>query len=541
MGIGSINKKIALISISIIVVYFYFSVKIHMYESYLYALSAKKIIDIKEAFFFLNPWLEKLSNFEDYHPNHPLLTLISNFISNKYRTDILHTSSLINTISALISSFVFFKILELYNENFIKNAIASTMPLFFSIYWYNSHSGEAYTSGGLFILIAFYILLKTQSKNIIIASLLFGFSVSTAICFHSLYFFPSLLLLPIFIYFFDIGPKEKLFFILSSITIIGSICTFFYIIPVYCKIGAESFEQVLQIFSFYKEEMGIWSKSNTNNLGFLLFPLYSGLFHIAQSTIDGPQFFLYPLRAMFILLLIYSLVKTLRGSFNKFTAFFIFYFLFFFIFTSYILYLPYDITYWGFVSFPISFILCSSINTRMLFMTFFIILITTFINTILPQHYANASQHFGSTKLLEIAASTYKTDALVFNIYDSTSTTSYQNYLGLIWETRSKLNIKSYFIIDQRKYENKMNFITKNHSNFLLIENVTNVDKLSNEKYEINERLKINLKHLFTLKTEYNPALDRTSEMEHEQVWYDQGPMFKHWNYYIYTATNNTF
>lgn len=523
---------------------FIIPIKIHLYESYLYLLSASGLIDIKSAHSYNNPLIANLPSFVNYHPNHPLLILISSNLSKiAFGLNTITISILINKIFGLFSALVLYKILSEDFKDQITNILLSASFLFIDIFWYNSNASEGYVSGMFFLLLSFWLLIKAKDSKSKTLPLLHGLSLGLSIGFHSLYLFPGLIQL--FLYFFYIKQlKNNYKFVILSSSIIFTLGLLIYIFPTFYIFKLSSLKDYFDLFTFYSNEMGAWTKNINKDLNFYLFPVYSGLFHILQTTFDGSHSISILLRIIFLFLFLFSFKNIFLK--NLIANYFFFCFLFFFIFTAFILYLPYDITYWTFTSASVIVIIRFGIDRlkykKVVAFVFLVSLIlNNLINDILPKYQVNTEKYFFIDRIAHLTQK-YKADEIGFNLYDSVSTNSYQNYYGLVWSFNHIKSHKkiSFVSVDHDKLEENLNKIVSSKKSLILIENETDDLNLNSKKLDLFHKLNLKFEVIDTFTKVFEPSLDKSSEMEHDKNWYDQGPIGASWKYTVYLISPNT-
>lgn len=535
----------------IIILYFFFNIKIHMHESYLYALGAEKIIDIKESHLLASPWLRELPPFGSFHPNHPgmnfLVTTIKKILSI-FNLDFNAISIIVavNTIAGLIGAYFVHKILKFFEIEKDRSILFSLLLLMTGIYWYSSKSAESYITANMFTTISIYHYLKYQ-KNLLKRDLtLSSFAISLGIIFHSLYFF-VLIFQALIIYFHN---KEYIKSFLKSLYVPFISIITFYIFPIIYKFNIWNPVKWLKIFFFYGDEMGVWTYQNSSlahdTYSLTIEPIVSGVFHMLYSFVEGMNSYSSTLRIVTFLILLFLVKRIIsqKAYADRQKNIFIFIFIFYFVLTTFILHLPYDITYWIFVI-P-SLIILSAISFKNVSKIFlaslvFIIGVNTFIFDIYPKYMVDEKKYF-HLNVIHKEIQKQQIDQVIFLINDTYAETSYLNYYGIIWQTIfNQNNITSIerlqnspkFYIDVNDFE-KIYQELEIDKKYLIVTNKSYDKDLNQSIFSFFNSSRFKLLNQTSIKHHFNPTLDKTSEMEHD-IWYKFDQVGKSWNLDLFT------
>ena len=533
------NKVFYVLWAIVIFIYLCFNIKIHMHESYVYAGALEGFFDVTEGHYGISPWLVNYNKFGIYHPNHPLLHFLGKFLQIiagifNYKLSAISAVSFINTLTGLCGGFLFFKIAQMHFKDKMFATLMALVLMFCDIYWFGAKSGEGYPSGQCFNLLSIYFIFKYFQEKKISYIYFQALSLGIAMAFHSLYVF---MLIPQFYLFFAKDKKNllKISSIIFSIIFIFGMS--FYILPLYFHVGAKSLGEMIKIFLFYSDEMGVWTQSIHSFFsivwGLILYPFVTGVYHLAYTVLEGYHWVFLLGR----LILIYMGYKAFKKALSEKvieTRFIIFWFATYFIFTSYILFLPYDITYWQFLMPAFVFILAHffkdlKFRNLSLLVLASVLFIGNFINDIYPKMKVDTDKYF----LIDQITKEIKDDTqIAIVIYDSFAETSYLNYYGIIWSIKhhpamSGKNIK--IIIDDVDLKTKLDELTPNGEKLFILSNTPGEPdkKIPLEKALAEKKYKLVKKN--ELRHDFDEKLDKTSEFQHIEHWYDLGPEGLSW------------
>lgn len=514
-----------------------------MHESYVYSGALEGFFDVTEGHLGVSPWLRDFYPFGVYHPNHPLLHLLG-YVMIKglqvfgWKLSALNAVVAINTMFGILGIVYFYRLLRLFTSEKIFATLMSCVLMFSDMYWFLSKSGEAYVSGQCFNILATYYIIKYSRERKLRYVLYQAICLGISMAFHSLFVF---MLLPQFYIFYNIGDKKfnKNFFKIAGIVFVTILLfgVIFYILPLYFSIGARSFGQMTKVFLLYGEEMGVWTKPFSSIWKFLtqivILPFFSGMLHFSYGILDGIN----PLNIFFRSLLILSFIWIFWKSFKNKSIenrYMLTWFWFYFLFTCYILFLPYDMTYWIFILPPFVFMLflCLkdlSIRKFLPFTIVAILFLNNFFADILPKYLAKEETYF---QVNHIADEVEDANQMAIVIFDSFAESSYLNYYGIIWTIKNNpkfANMKIEIIIDNNELDKKINKLSLSGEKFYVLKNIT--ERATSLKELDDKLLMVNYKKTkaSSFRYFYNPKLDKTSEFQHETNWYDLGPINQSW------------
>lgn len=524
-------------------IYFYFTINVHMHESYVYAGSLEGFFDITHGHLGVSPWLKEYNPFGIYHPNHPLLHLLAFLVKKGFALVNLQLTALelvtaINTLTGFFGGLFFYRILMLFTKDKIFATLMSLVLLFSDMYWFLSKSGEAYVSGQCFNILSTYYVFKYLREQKVKYIFYQAISLAISISFHSLFVF---MLIPQLFLFYSLHKieKTKKFLQISSI-VFFTILFFgiiFYILPLYYHVGAKSLGEMIKIFLMYGEEMGVWTQEINDTWQFfsqiIVIPFFSGILHFSYGLLDGVSTVSLFLRAVLIILIFWVLVKSFKVKKLE-NQYMIIWFMQYFLFTCYILFLPYDMTYWIFLLPPFIFMLFyqlkdSKINRylpRLLVLIFFF---NNFAFDIYPKYRVEKEDYF---QVKQIGKEIGDVENLGVLIFDSYAETSYLNYYGIIWSLKNDpmlKNKKIEIIIDNNELSRKIDFLSRENKSFYILSNNTVHEPSLKELHDKLSAINYKKTRATNFRHFYNPILDKTSEFQHEESWFDLGPIGKSW------------
>lgn len=514
-----------------------------MHESYVYAGALEGFFDTTEGHLGMSPWLRDYYSYGVYHPNHPLLHLLGYVLQKGFqilgwKLTALNAVIAINTIFGIFGIVFFYRLLRLFTSEKLFATLMSFVLMFSDMYWFLSKSGEAYVSGQCFNILATYFIIKFSRERKLKYVLYQAICLGISMAFHSLFVF---MLLPQFYIFYNIENKKfsKSFFKIAGIVFVTMLLfgISFYILPLYFSIGAKSLSQMTKVFLLYGDEMGVWTKPFNGLWQFLtqvvILPFFSGTLHFSYGILDGIR----PINIFFRGLLILSFSWIFWKSFRNKSIenrYMLLWFLFYFVFTCYILFLPYDMTYWVFILPPFVFMLflCLKDLSSRKFFPFMIVIIlffNNFFSDILPKYLAEEESYF---QVNHIADEVVDANQMAIVIFDSFAESSYLNYYGIIWTLKTDpkfAKMKIEIIIDNNDLDKKINKLSLNGEKFYVLKNMT--ERRASLKELDDKLLAINYTQTkaSTFRYFYNPKLDKTSEFQHESSWYDLGPINQSW------------
>ena len=152
-----------------------------------------------------------------------------------------------------------------------------------------------------------------------------------------------------------------------------------------------------------------------------------------------------------------------------------------------------------------------------------------FINDIYPKMTVNEDQYFFVDKISEEMKDESQ---MAIVIFDSFAETSYLNYFGIVWAIKhhpSFANKHIEIIVDNVELDHKLQELTKDGKKLFVLRNspgeADKIDPMNKAIADVGYKLvkKIELRHHF------NEKLDKTSEFQHVEVWYDLGPVGQSW------------
>ncbi len=523
----------------VVFVYLFFNIKIHMHESYVYSGAMEGFFDVTHGHYGVSPWLVNYNAFGNYHPDHPLLHLLGKILKDfiaLFSIDLpgIKAVSAINTVTGLLGGFFFYKIMKRFTKDQIFATLMTVVLMFTDIFWFGAKSGEGYTSGQCFNLLSMYLIFKYLEEKKSSYIVYQAISLGIAMAFHSLFVF---MLIPQFLFFWRADRKNILKVGSIIFAIIFSFGMAFYILPLYFYIGAKSLSEMIKVFLFYSDEMGVWTK-NAYSLysivwGLILYPFVTGVYHLFYTVLEGYHAVWLFFRLVLIVIGYKALKMALKDKPHE-TRFMLCWFATYFIFTSYILFLPYDITYWLFLMPAFIFILSfyfKKLKYRNAWALGLAAVLFTgnFINDIYPKMTVNEDQYFFVDKISEEMKDESQ---MAIVIFDSFAETSYLNYFGIVWAIKhhpSFANKHIEIIVDNVELDHKLQELTKDGKKLFVLRNspgeADKIDPMNKAIADVGYKLvkKIELRHHF------NEKLDKTSEFQHVEVWYDLGPVGQSW------------
>ncbi|QDK40078.1 hypothetical protein DOM21_01110 [Bacteriovorax stolpii] len=523
----------------VIFVYLFFNIKIHMHESYVYSGAMEGFFDVTHGHYGVSPWLVNYNAFGNYHPDHPLLHLLGKLLKDflaLFSIQLLGIKAVssINTITGLMGGFFFYKIMKRFTKDQIFATLMTVVLMFTDIFWFGAKSGEGYTSGQCFNLLSMYLIFKYIEERKTSYIVYQAISLGVAMAFHSLFVF---MLIPQFLIFWRADRKNILKVGSIIFAIIFAFGMAFYILPLYFYIGAKSLGEMIKVFLFYSDEMGVWTKSAYSLFsivwGLILYPFVTGVYHLIYTVLEGYHAVWLFFRLVLIVIGYKALKMALRDKAHE-TRFMLCWFAIYFIFTSYILFLPYDITYWLFLMPAFIFILSfyfKKLKYRNAWALGLATLLFTgnFINDIYPKMIVNEDKYFFVDKISEEMKDESQMAIIIF---DSFAETSYLNYFGIVWAIKHHPSFADKhieIIVDNVELDRKLQELTKDGKKLFVLRNspgeAEKVEPMNKAIADIGYKLvkKTELRHHF------NEKLDKTSEFQHVEAWYDLGPVGQSW------------
>lgn len=510
-----------------------------MHEAYVYSGAMEGFFDVTEGHYGLSPWLVNYNKFGNYHPDHPLLHFLGKILKDFLSLFSINLPGIkavaaINTLTGLAGGVLFFKIMKRVTKDKIFATLMTVILMFSDIYWFGAKSGEGYTSGQCFNLLSIYLIFKYLEEKKISYIFYQALSLGVAMAFHSLFVF---MIIPQFLLFLRVDRKNLLKVGGIIFSIIFAFGISFYILPLYFHVGAKTLGEMIKVFLFYSDEMGVWTQ-HVHSLfsivwGLILYPFVTGVYHLIYTVLEG----YHAIWLLFRLILIVVGYKAFRMAIKDRapeTRFILWWFATYFIFTCYILFLPYDITYWLFLMPGFIFILSfyfKNLKYRNAWALGLALVLFTgnFINDIYPKMIVDEKKYFFVDR---IADEVKDESQMAIVIFDSYAETSYLNYYGIIWSLKHDpffANKHIEIIIDNVDMDKKLKDLTKDGKKLYVLRNSPGAP----EKVEPVEEAIANIGYKLVKNTElrhrFNQKLDKTSEFQHIDAWYDLGPVGHSW------------
>lgn len=523
----------------VVFVYLFFNIKIHMHEAYVYSGAMEGFFDVTHGHYGVSPWLANYNEFGNYHPDHPLLHLLGKMLKDflsllSIKITGIQTVSLINTMTGLGSGFLFFKIMNKVTKDKMFATLMTVVLMFSDIYWFGAKSGEGYTSGQCFNLLSIYLIFKYLEEKKISYIVYQALSLGVAMAFHSLFVF---MLIPQFFLFLRADKKNILKVGAIIFAIIFAFGMSFYILPLYFHIGAKSLDEMIKVFLFYSDEMGVWTQ-HVHSLfsivwGLILYPFVTGVYHLIFTVLEGYHFIWLFFRLVLIVIAYKAFRMVMKDKSNE-ARFMLWWFATYFIFTCYILFLPYDITYWLFLMPGFIFILSfyfKSLKCRNAWTLGLALVLFTgnFINDIYPKMAIDEDKYF----FVDQISSEVKDDTqMAIIIFDTFAETSYLNYYGIIWAIKHHpffANKQIEIIVDNVEIDKKLKDLTKDGKKLFVLRNSPGEPEQVEPVNEAINRLGYHLVKSTELRHHFNEKLDKSSEFQHIDAWYDLGPVGHSW------------
>lgn len=307
-----------LISISFIsLIYLLFPINIHSWEPYWFAAGLEDLFHVTSIYEYYRGMEFPRLNFDLYHPNHPLLHLISfgvyralGFMGFTVRTITVIRN--INIMMGILSLILTYRV----GRNLLKSApLAAMLTLlmgFTDIYWYYAMSGEVYIAPYAMTMLSFYLLLRMKERLVKGGSTThlavgLGVSFSLALGFHLISApFGLVMLLSLLI----MKYRYRQFKLAGTVLAAGSIIALsslllFVLLPV-SFVGINSFSQ-------YREAMTIGTPGSGFNPAeipaFLLYRINSLLNSLIRTDSPAALFYKGAIALLFLAVPIVTLVK----------------------------------------------------------------------------------------------------------------------------------------------------------------------------------------------------------------------------------------
>ncbi len=206
--------------------YLAFPIKIHQWESYWYASGIESLFPAANIHHFFNVKLNTNLTFDIFNPNHPLLHLITYYLTPLFKDSrSLEITQFINLNFSLIGLWTSLQIALLLGFDRMK---ASLFILFLgttNLYWYYSMSGEVYIAPTAMLICVLYFIISLEQKLELNISpkkelILIPIAFSLACSFHLL---AAPFLLIIILSYWLYSKKYKTFYLNRSLIILFSI------------------------------------------------------------------------------------------------------------------------------------------------------------------------------------------------------------------------------------------------------------------------------------------------------------------------------
>lgn len=346
--------------IIIAIIFFTFRIKIHTWESYMYAGALKGEIDVNYQFSLHNEEAQRLPEINIYNPNHPLLHLLTYLLYSflgglGLRVSPLALTQLANLSGAVLTLLVLYRLtFRLWGDR-LTSTLTVVVTAFTALFWYQANSGEVYIYPLLFILLSFKSLVRLEQGGsfygeLVKASLFAGL----ALAFHLL----AALYLPASLCFlFLLQRREQKFALLKSLSLMtaGGVVSYFifYLLPYLTIYRTGSAQLYFRLISLYSAIFGLWTgKAPAGGAGLLkiLFNLKLGAEHLVRSLANCSFIIIYPVIAALLLLLVRAALRK-RGAIYART--FLFWLLLYFLLITIPLNLPDVNDYWLFLLVPL--------------------------------------------------------------------------------------------------------------------------------------------------------------------------------------------
>jgi hypothetical protein len=370
-----------IIFVLISIVYLTFPIKIHQWESYWYAAGLENLYPVSLIHHLFDINIKEHLNFNIFHPNHPLLHLITyGFFKIFPNARALQITQWINILFATLGLFVILKIQDLKK---ITQKQCSFLLLFLgstNLYWYYGMSGEVYIAPTAIMISIYYFLLRIEVKleleekyfrEILAVSILFSLACS----FHLI---AAPFLIIIILAYFHLKKKYRSFLLGTAFIALFAIGLTFAIL-VYGVLFIY-FTHIKSFHDFF-DSLFVLSSIGGSTISYkgsiLNFFGYKALTFL-NSLIRSNNIFTVFYKITFVLSLFLSFVINISKRSKDLSDLIIFYWLiiYFFIFTV-IINVPFN-DYWIIVLFPVVFMISQLINHDRKQISFLLVVLVSF-------------------------------------------------------------------------------------------------------------------------------------------------------------------
>lgn len=293
--------------------------------------------------------------------------------------------------------------------------------------------------------------------------------------------------------------------------------------------------------------MGIWKQQISDFDNFILdgifIPIFSGIFHFLYSHIEGMNPFSTILRGLYLIFIFISIYinhRTKESTEQLKLTFMNIWISIYFILTCFVLNLPYDITYWIFLTPAVIFHIAFFTQKKplILFLATILFLTNNFIYDIYPKYKVSPDKYFFINDIQDYQKNT---DKILFIINDTLAQTSYLNYYGIIHQLNNTSNLKDKLvtpIIDEFLLEERLVQLMSTNNEILVIFNPSHDGSFEDKFLKILSRHSLKLSPRPDLIKAFNPLYDKTSEMEHSH-WYKFSQIGESWHLKMFKLIKN--
>lgn len=345
-------------------IYFFFNINVHTWESYAFAGSIEGFYNLLFEHSIHNPRTAGFPDFQNYHPNHPLLHSIVFLIYSFLTLFGLEVNSLFlvqtfNILFSLGALSVWYFIMVRLSKSRLFAFLSILICAFTNVFWYQGQSGEVYAGPFFFLSLCFFMLInfeetikrgKTSGTYPVCAGLFWGIATG----FHIL----SAAFIVVVLYHLVMTKKRfkkesgdfNLIRVMSAFSLAGGLAGIaVYVIPFLTLYKVSSITEYYHLIGIYSDVFGLWTLISNYNPGVpgLLVHIWFSIGSVMKALIIGNGRIFGILRyALFLPFAFFSIKALFFPEKNRFLGFLLIWFWWYFITIALIIFLQDVNDYW---------------------------------------------------------------------------------------------------------------------------------------------------------------------------------------------------